>query len=141
MRKLTKEMKDLTLLNVPVPPMLSTVMGYPRDARFISLHCKEDEIEYSDGRMIAIGSWGAYFIYIQHPAVKPHLTVYDVGYTESEAKHALILDREKLELYIAPVKAAEAFLIHQALPKPRSAHSDLIDEMRQWLNEFLKTNR
>jgi hypothetical protein len=138
MRKLTKEMKDLTLLNVPVPPMLATVMGYSGDARFVLLHCKEDEVEYSDGLMSANGGWAPYFVYIQHPAVKLHLKAYDVGYTPGDAKHALILDRLKLELYIAPVKAAEAFLIQQALPKNRSALSDLIEEMRQWLDEFLK---
>ena len=121
--------------------MLATVMGYPGDARFISLHCKEDEVAYSDGLISAIGSWLSYFVYIQHSAVKPHLKAYNVGYTQSEAKHALILDRMKLELYIASVKAAEAFLIQQALPKQRPTHSDLNEEMRQWLNGFLKINR
>jgi hypothetical protein len=106
-------------LNVPVPPMLAKAMGYKGDARFVSFHWmhKEVEIEYSDGRTSAIASYSPYFLYIQHPAVKPHLKAYDLGYPhQSEATHALILDREKLELYIAPVEVAEAFLTQQPRP-------------------------
>src|SRR5688572_5229926 len=112
MSKLAKETKHLIPVKAPVPPVLITVMGYPGDARFVSLRWMEQvgEVEYSDGRMSAIASYMPYFLYIQHPAVKPHLKAYDIGYTQSEATHALILDREKLELYIAPVKEAEAFL-------------------------------
>jgi hypothetical protein len=41
-----------------------------------------------------------------------------VGSSDSEATHCLILDREKLELLIAPVKEARAFLTEQWPPEP-----------------------
>jgi hypothetical protein len=119
--KLAKETKHLIPVKAPVPPMLATAMGYPGDARFVSFHWmhQEVEVEYSDGRMNAIASYYTYFLYIQHPAVKPHLKAYDIGFPhQSEATHALILDREKLELYIAPVNEAEAFLTQQQQQRP-----------------------
>jgi hypothetical protein len=112
--------------------MLVTAMGYPGDARFVSLHWMEQvgEVEYSDGRMSAIASYSPYFLYIQHPAIKPQLKAYDLGYPhQSEATHALILDREKLDLYIAPVKEAEAFLTQQ--PRP------IQQPVRQTQQEFI----
>jgi hypothetical protein len=78
------------------------------------------------------------------------------------------LDREKLKLYIAPVKAAEAFLKQQppiqrpvrktqpglfamstnalqqvehpdaAMDRRIAAHHAVIEEMRRWLDKFLK---
>jgi hypothetical protein len=119
--------------------------------------------------MSAIASYMPYFLYIQHPAVKPHLKAYDLGYPhQKEATHALILDQEKHKLYIAPVKATEAFLKHQPqqrpIPRPIrmiqqesiaisttqvehpdaamnrriAAHRAVINEMRQWLDKYLK---
>jgi hypothetical protein len=41
-----------------------------------------------------------------------------LGSSESEARHALILDREKLEVLIAPVKEAPVFLTEQWPPEP-----------------------
>jgi hypothetical protein len=41
-----------------------------------------------------------------------------LGSSDSEAKHALILDREKLEVLIAPVKEAQSFLTKQWPPEP-----------------------
>jgi hypothetical protein len=52
------------------------------------------------------------------PAVSPVLREYDLGSSDSEARHALILDREKLELFLAPVKAAQTFLTEQWPPVP-----------------------
>ena len=80
MRKIINEIDGLTPLKLPVPPMLATAMAYPGNARFVSFHWmhKEVEVKYSDGRMSAIASYYPYFIYIQHPAVKPHLKAYDL---------------------------------------------------------------
>ena len=75
-------------------------------------------------------------IYIQHPAVSPYLTGYDLGSSDNEAKHALILDREKLEVLIAPVKAAEAFLAKQWPPEPPIRMSQ--EEYLATISEALK---
>jgi hypothetical protein len=111
---------NLTPLDVPVPPMLATAIGYTGDARFVSFHWTPagDEAYYSDGRISATGNWQAYLAYIQHPAVSPHLKGYDLGSSDSDAKHALVLDQEHLALYVAPVREAEKFLSEQWPKQP-----------------------
>jgi hypothetical protein len=95
--------------------MLATAIGYTGDARYIAINWTPygDEAEYNDGRISATGNWQALFAYIHHPAVSPLLADYDLGSSESEAKHALILDREELEVFIASVNEAERFLKEQ----------------------------
>jgi hypothetical protein len=56
--------------------------------------------------------------YIQHPAISSFLEDYDLGSSENEAKHALILDQVKPEVFIAPVKDAEKFLGEQWPQQP-----------------------
>jgi hypothetical protein len=115
MRKAVKITKGLTPLKAPVPPMLAKAMGYKGEARFVSLQWTPygDEAEYFDGRMSATGNWQAFLAYVQHPAVSPFLEGYELGSSESEAAHALILDREKLEVLIAPMQEARSFLTEQ----------------------------
>jgi hypothetical protein len=120
MSKVVKTVKGITPLKAPVPPMLATAIGYKGDARFVSFQWTPygDEAEYSDGRISATGNWQAFLAYIQHPAVSTYLQDYDLGSSDSEAKHVLILDRERLELTIAPVKEAKRFLTEQWPPQP-----------------------
>jgi hypothetical protein len=120
MSKSVKYSKGLTPLNVPVPPVLATAVGYTGEMRYVAFQWTPygDEAEYFDGRRSATGNWQAFLAYIQHPAVSPLLEEYDLGSSESEARHALILDREKLEVLIAPVKEARVFLTEQWPPEP-----------------------
>jgi hypothetical protein len=120
MDKKGKALHGLTPLHVPVPPMLAKAIGYTERARFVSFQWTPygDEAEYSDGRMSATGNWQAFLAYIQHPAVSPSLDAYDLGSSETEANHALILDQAILEMFIVPVKEAEKFLIRQWPPVP-----------------------
>jgi hypothetical protein len=115
----SKKSKVLTPLQAPVPPMLAKAIGYTGEAQYVSFHWTPygDETDYSDGRITATGSWQAFLAYIQHPAVSPHLQDYDLGSSESEAKHVLILDREKHELLIALVKEGQKFLTEQWPPE------------------------
>jgi hypothetical protein len=125
MSKLVKEFKGLTPLNAPAPPMMAKAIGYTGEARFVSFQWAPygDEADYSDGRIRATGNWQALLAYIQHPAVSPLLKEYDLGSSDSEAKHALILDREKHGVFIAPVKGAETFLKEQWPPLPQNRMS------------------
>jgi hypothetical protein len=107
-----RELKNLLPLKAPVPPLLAKVLGYKGNAQYVSFTRTPfgDQVEYSDGRVIANGSWKAFLAYIEHPAVTLFLEGYDLGSTESEAKHALLLDRANQEIYIAPVREVESFL-------------------------------
>jgi hypothetical protein len=119
--------------------MLAKAIGYKADARFVSFQWTPygDEAEYSDGRRSATGNWQTFLAYIQHPAVSPHLRAYDLGSSDSEAKYALILDREKRELLIAPVKEAYVFLTEQWPPEPPLRMSQ--KEYLAQISEALKT--
>jgi hypothetical protein len=119
--------------------MLAKAIGYTGDARYIAFNWTPygDEAEYADGRMSATGNWQAFLAYIQHPAVSPLLEDYDFGSSESEAKYCLILDREKLELLIGPVKEAHVFLTEQWPPEPPLRMSQ--EEYLQQISEALKT--
>src|SRR5918992_4292449 len=120
MSKGAKAVYYLTKLNIPVPPMLAKAIGYKGDARFVSFHWTPygDEADYSDGRSSGTGNWQAFLAFIHHPAVSPLLEGYDLGSSDSEAKHALILDQEKPALFVAPVKEAEKFLSEQWPKEP-----------------------
>jgi hypothetical protein len=115
MKKAVIAVTDLTPLNIPVPPMLAKAIGYTGEARFVSFQWTPygDETDYSDGRVRPTGNWQAFLAYIRHPAVSPHLGDYDFGSSETEARHALILDQVKPALFVAPVREAEKFLSEQ----------------------------
>ena len=120
MSKSVKGLQGLTPLHVPVPPILAKAIGYAGRARYVAFNWTPygDEAEYFDGRLSATGNWQAFLAYIQHPAISPHLQDYDLGSSDSEAKHVLILDQAILEMFIAPVKEAEKFLTEQWPPEP-----------------------
>ncbi len=85
----------LTPLKAPVPPMLEKAIGYSGDARFVSFHWTPagDEADYDDGQRAGTGEWQGYLAYVDHPTVRPLLTQYQLGSSDSEAEHSLILDR------------------------------------------------
>jgi hypothetical protein len=115
-----KELKGLTPLMAPVPPMLAETFGYYGDARFVAFNWTPDgnDVAYSDGRTQDLGNGEAYLVYFQHPAVNPLLEEYNFGTNETEAEHALIIDREQQEVSIASVREVEAFLLGQWPPQP-----------------------
>ncbi len=108
--------------------MLATAIGYKGKERFVSFQWTPygDEAEYSDGRLSATGNWQSFLAYIQHPVVSPHLKEYDLGSSDSEAKHALILDRVQQEIFIAPVKVAEKFLNEQWPTEPPMSQEEYV---------------
>ena len=138
MRKTIKEIDGLTPLNIPVPPMLAKAMGYKGEARYVSFQWTPygDEADYADGRLSGTGNWQAFLAYTRHPAISPLLKAYDLGSSDSEARHALILDRDKSEMMIAPVKEARVFLSEQWPPQPAIRMSK--QEQLEMLSEALK---
>jgi len=105
----------LTPLLAPVPPMLEKAIGYKGEARFVSFHWTPggDDADYDDGQRAGTGEWQAYLAYVQHTVVHPLLTHYDLGSSDSEAHHSLILDRQERKLYVASIKEARKFLAQQ----------------------------
>jgi hypothetical protein len=122
--------------------MLAKAIGYSGDARYVAFNWTPfgDETEYFDGRRSATGNWQAFLAYIQHPAVSPLLESYDLGSSESEAKYSLILDQEKLELLIAPVKESRVFLTEQWPPEPplRMSQKEYLAKLSEALKNVKK---
>src|SRR5919199_6145890 len=85
----------LTKLAVPVPPMLEEAMGYTGEARFVSFYWTPggDEADYDDGQRAGTGNWQGYLGYVQHPLIYPRLAPYNLGSSDAEGRHALIVDR------------------------------------------------
>ncbi len=106
-----------------------------------------DELMCDDGQVAADGNWWAWIDFVNHPAVYHHLllpcprcrgvgttnqlenepcTVCDgagrlplnLGNSDEEATHWLILDRQERKLYVAPVATGRRFLQEQ-WPPPR----------------------
>ena len=117
MSKSVKAPRGLTALHVPVPPLLAKAIGYSGRARYVAFHWTPygDEAKYFDGSISGTGNWQAFLAYTQHPAVSPSLEDYDLGKSDTDAKHVLILDQATLKMFIAPVKVAEQFLTRQQL--------------------------
>ena len=122
--------------------MLAKAIGYTGDARYVAFNWTPygDEAEYFDGRRSATGNWQAFLAYIQHPAVSSLLESYNLGSSESEAKYSLILDQEKLELLIAPVKESRVFLTEQWPPDPplRMSQKEYLAKLSEALKNVKK---
>ncbi len=103
--------QDMTVLPVPVPPMLEEAMGYDGEARLIACYWGGgDEAYYTDGYRSPCGERDAFLLFIEHPTVAPALDGYDFGSSEDEARHWLLLDRERRQLSVATVAVAQRLL-------------------------------
>ena len=113
----------LTPLIAPVPPMLEKAIGYNGEARFVSFRWTPggDEADYDDGQRGGTGNWQGFLAYTHHPIISPLISDYDLGSSEAQAKHTLILDRNERKLYVATVKETDAFLAQQ-WPKTEPIH-------------------
>jgi hypothetical protein len=107
-------------LSVPVPPMLEEALGYTGTARLVAFYWTPmgDEAMYDDGVQSGDGEWPAWLSFVQHPKVEPQLGPYDLGSSESEARHWLVLDRTARALYALPVRTAAALLHQQWADRP-----------------------
>ena len=107
-------------LAIPVPLGIAALCGYPGEARYVGL-CWEpcgDECEYDDGRVSGTGCWGPYLAYTQHRAVGPALAAYDLGSSDGEPRHILIIDQGERTAIIADVRTGREFLRRQNHPPP-----------------------
>jgi hypothetical protein len=115
----------IELPHIPVPPLLSEACGYVREGRYIALwwEAAGDELRISDGTWDFCGADGrAWLVFTQHAAVRPHLGCYHLGKSDRPAEHALVLDRWRDVLKVAPLQEALAFVQGaaraQGLPSP-----------------------
>ncbi len=109
-------------LNAPIPPQLEAAVEYRGDARYFAIFWQPagDEAMVTDGRTTHDGCWWGYQALVDHPLMMLAMAGqrYDLGSSEMDATHWLIIDRETRTIALAPRPQAEAFLTqqHPALP-------------------------
>src|SRR6266404_4826333 len=87
-----------SLVDVPLPPQLTETFGYPGQARYVAFYWipDGDEVVYDDGRMSGTGASWAFLTYRRHRAVEPLLDRWNLGYSDADAEHCLVLDRTEI---------------------------------------------
>jgi hypothetical protein len=93
---------NLKLLAATAPPMLCEAVGYSGSARYVGFYWTPcgDEIIYTDGRLSADGDWHAWLVFTRHKSIAPHLEGYNLGSSDEEATHWLLIDRQTHALYV-----------------------------------------
>jgi hypothetical protein len=125
-------------VDVPVPPDLAEAFGYRGQARFVGFCWSPlgDELNYDDGRSAGSGASHAFLTYKRHKSVEPLLRGWNLGYSDAEAEHCLLLDRQRNRASIAPLAVARAFLKAQHPPaRPLSAQE--AETLRRQIEEAI----
>lgn len=93
---------SLKQLAAAAPPMLAEAIGYPGHARYVAFYWTPcgDEVIFSDGRISADGHWPAWLLFVRHNSIAPHLEGYNLGSSDEEATHWLLIDCENCTMYI-----------------------------------------
>jgi hypothetical protein len=137
----------LTLLPVPVPPMLEEALGYGGDARYCGFFWTRegDEASWDDGCQSFVGGdpW-SYVAFVRHRSVAPALRGYDLGSSDTQATHWLVLDREARQLYIAEVRVAQQFLCRQWKWEEEPGAQPLVissEQLLQLVNQAMRSLR
>jgi hypothetical protein len=98
-------------LQVPVPPgdLLERALGYAGDAEWVCFWWEPagDEARWSDGQRSADAEWTGYLLYTRHPRVAPALWPYELGSSDTEARHKLLLHRPTRQLYAETAREAD----------------------------------
>jgi hypothetical protein len=115
-------MENLTKLNIPCPPaqIFENALGYKGENRWVAFYWDPcgDEIMWNDGIASADGQWPAWLTFVYHPIVAPLLNQYNLGGSDEEAEHWLLLDRAKRVFYIGDRKTVHEFLVKSAPTHP-----------------------
>ncbi len=112
-------------IGYPLPAVEEFVasIGYDGPARWVGVFWGGgDEAYYCDGRITATGEWRAYLSYVDHPRIAEWLGErrYQLGSSEEEATHCLVLDRQNCLGYVMAGDEAER-LLHSQWPKEKIA--------------------
>jgi hypothetical protein len=109
-----------TPVDLPIPPELAEALGYRGDARFVAFHysaCGDDAV-VDDGRTCSTcGPW-AFIAYRRHRAVAPLLAPFNLGYSDRDADHCIVLDREAGRASVGAIDEAREFLHARHRPPP-----------------------
>lgn len=97
---------------VTLPQSFEDALGYPGGFRWVAFFWEPcgDEAMYDDGFSSADCNWWGFLAFTRHPQVVPWLSPYDLGSSDSEARHWLLCDTESREVYVGEKVLVRDFL-------------------------------
>ncbi|MBA7623779.1 hypothetical protein ES703_31178 [subsurface metagenome] len=101
---------------VKLPKSFETALGYPGDSKWAAFYWEPcgDEAMFDDGICSGDGNWWGFLQFVRHPSVAPWLSPYDLGSSDSEAKHWLLCNLETREVYVGERELVNSFLSDEA---------------------------
>ena len=109
-----KTLNHTRILSIRPPEAFAETLGYDGPARKVAFYWGAgDEAYYSDGFLSTQAEWDAYLLFIRHPLIVPELQGYNLGTSEEEATHWLLLDRDDWLLTVLPSRTARQLLLTQ----------------------------
>lgn len=100
-------------VDIPVHEILLDALGYRSQARFVAIYFGAGDEGYAeDGRFSMTCDPHAYLAFIRHPACMA-LAPFNLGSSDDEADHLVVIDRQAGRAYVAPVAEARRFLREQ----------------------------
>ena len=146
------KIEDVQLKQIAIssPPILAEAIGYPGCSRYVAFYWTPygDEVMYSDGRISADGHWHAWLLFIRHKSIAPHLQGYNLGSSDEEATHWLLVDRETCRMYVGtpgevyPVirgQFAEQNQAHEAQRNDTPGENTL-EDFRSFVESFVEVS-
>jgi hypothetical protein len=121
------------------PPELAEVFGYRGQARFVAFSWTPagDQVVFDDGRSCGTGQSWSFLTWRRHRSVSPLLAPFNLGYSDHDADHCLVIDRERNRASIAPLGEARAFLHAQHPPAPELT-PEQAETVRRHIEEAIK---
>ena len=121
-------------IDLPLPPGLIETFGHLGDARYVGFHWSPcgDELVFDDGFNSGTGQSQSFLIFRRHPAVAPLLAGYNLGYSDSNAEHWLLIDREGSRATIAAPAEARAFL-EKHVPLSVEEQEEIVGQLDEFL--------
>jgi hypothetical protein len=107
-------------VDIPLPPELTEALGYRGAARFVGFFWSPlgDQLVATDGVNSGTAQSFAFLGYKRHRTVAPLLAPFDLGSSEEDGTHMLLIDRQMNQAAITPVAEARDFLARQHTPAP-----------------------
>ena len=97
------------------PPQLVELSGYDGGGRLVAMWWAPlgDELMFSDGTITATGDYRGWLAFCAHPMTRLFLNPYELGSSEREAEHWLLVDRHLATLDVGLAHDVRALLATQ----------------------------
>jgi len=128
---------------VKLPESFEEALGYPGQLKWAAFYWEPcgDESMYDDGICSGDGNWWGFLQFVRHPNVAPWLSSYDLGSSDSEAKHWLLCNLETREVYVGERGLVGSFLSDEAkkvLPESSAINLETEDAYERFREAILR---